>query len=222
MWQANIFDFQSWSAKITECSNGNYSLSSSSITVTATNNDAYVQTSGYPYVDYRIPVIAGFRYRLTWSANNNNKGRIMVFANGQTSSGMMFTANNVNTKELIFTAPSGTTYITIRVGVNYTGDSITYSDFKFQEEATWYINECGELDNEKFLPLISPMSKPYPHALWRISANVEDGFPYNLIFLDIIEATNFPPVFIGNKRIKEIFYGSKPIKFIYYGKQKIY
>ena len=30
------------------------------------------------------------------------------------------------------------------------------------------------------------------------------------------------PVFIGNKRIKEIFYGSKPIKFIYYGKQKIY
>ena len=87
---------------------------------------------------------------------------------------------------------------------------------------SWYINDYGELDNEKFLPLITPMSKPYPHALWRINANVEDGFPYNLIFLDIIEAINYPPVFIGNKRIKEIFYGSKPIKFIYYGKQKIY
>ena len=86
----------------------------------------------------------------------------------------------------------------------------------------WYINEYGELDNDKFLPLITPMSKSYPHALWRINANVEDGFPYNLIFLDIIEAINYPPVFIGNKRIKEIFYGSKPIKFIYYGKQKIY
>lgn len=222
MWQVNIFDFQSWAAQISMCYNGYYSLSSNSVTITATNDDAQVLSSGYSYVDYRIPVIAGFKYRLTWSSNNNNKGRVMVFANGSTSSGMMFTANNANAKELIFTAPSGTTYITMRVGVNYTGDSITYSDFKFQEEATWYINEYGELDNINFLPLISPMSKPYPYALWRISANVEDGFPYNLIFLDIIEATNFPPVFIGDKRIKEIFYGSKPIKFIYYGKQKIY
>lgn len=222
MWQANIFDFQSWAAIITECSNGNYSLSSDSITIAATNNDAYVQSSGYPYPDYRIPVTAGFEYRLTWSANNDSKGRIMVFANGETSSGMMFTANNANTKELIFTAPSGTNYITMRVGVARNGDSITYSNFKFQEEATWNINDYGELDNINFLPLISPMSKPYPHALWRINANVEDGFPYNLIFLDIIEAINYPPVFIGNKRIKEIFYGSRPIKFIYYGKQKIY
>ena len=222
MWLANIFDFNAWSNKFTGVVRGNYSISSDSITITAKSNDAYTQTSGYSYVDYRIPVTVGFKYRLTWSANNNNSGRIMVFANGQTSSNMMFEVDNANTKELIFTAPSGTTYITMRVGVNYTGDSITYSDFKFQEEATWYINEYGELDNINFLPLISPMSKPYPYALWRISANVEDGFPYNLIFLDIIEATNFPPVFIGDKRIKEIFYGSKPIKFIYYGKQKIY
>lgn len=222
MWQANIFDFTAWSNKFTGVVRGNYSISSDSITITATSNDAYTQTSGYSYVDYRISVTAGFKYRLTWSASNNNSGRIMVFANGETSSGMMFEVDNANTKELIFTAPSGTTYITMRVGVNYTGDSITYSDFKFQEGATWYINDYGELDNINFLPLISPMSKPYPDALWRISANVEDGFPYNLIFLDIIEATNFPPVFIGDKRIKEIFYGSKPIKFIYYGKRKIY
>ena len=223
MWQANIFDFQSWSAIITECSNGNYSLSSDSITITAANNDAYVQSSGYPYPDYRIPVTAGFKYRLTWIANNNNSGRIMVFANGQTSSNMMFEVDNANTKELIFTAPSGTTYITMRVGVVNSGDSITYSNIKFQEEATWYIDVSGELNNINFIELPdSSMSKPYPHALWRINANVEDGFPYNLIFLDIIEAINYPPVFIGNKRIKEIFYGSKPIKFIYYGKQKIY
>ena len=222
MWQSNKFSFTAWSEKFTGVVRGNYSISSDSITITATSNDAYTQTSGYSYVDYRIPVTAGFKYRLTWSANNNNSGRIMVFANGQTSSNMMFEVDNANTKKLIFTAPSGTTYITMKVGVNYTGNSITYSNIKFQEEATWYINDYGELDNEKFLPLISPMSKPYPDALWRISANVEDGFPYNLIFLDIIEATNFPPVFIGNKRIKEIFYGSKPIKFIYYGKQKIY
>ena len=223
MWQANIFDFQSWSATITECVRGNYSLSSDSITIAATNNGAYVGSSEYPYPDYRIPVTAGFKYRLTWSASNNNNGGIMVFANGQTSSNMMFEVDNANTKELIFTAPSGTTYITMRVGVNYTGDSITYSNIKFQEEATWYIDTSGELSNINFIELPdSSMSKPYPHALWRINANVEDGFPYNLIFLDIIEAINYPPAFIGNKRIKEIFYGSKPIKFIYYGKQKIY
>lgn len=49
----------------------------------------------------------------------------------------------------------------------------------------WYINEYGELDNEKFLPLISPMSKPYPHALWRIDSSVDDGLPYNELLLDI-------------------------------------
>lgn len=223
MWQANIFDFQSWSAQISMCYNGYYSLSSNSVTITATNDDAQVLSSGYSYVDYRIPVIAGFKYRLTWSANNNNSGRVMIFGNGQISSGMIFTANNANTKELIFTAPSGTNYITMRVGVANSGDSITYSDFKFQEEATWYIDTSGELNNINFIELPdSSMSKPYPHALWRVNTNVEDGFPYNLIFLDIIEAINYPPVFIGNKRIKEIFYGSKPIKFIYYGKQKIY
>lgn len=223
MWQANIFDFTAWSNKFTGVVRGNYSISSDSITITATSNDAYTQTSGYSYVDYRIPVTAGFKYRLTWSASNNNNGRIMVFANGQASSNMMFTANNATVKELIFTVPSGTTYITMRVGVVNSGDSITYSNIKFQEEATWYIDTSGELNNINFIELPdSSMSKPYPHALWRINANVEDGFPYNLIFLDIIEAINYPPVFIGNKRIKEIFYGSKPIKFIYYGKQKIY
>ena len=147
MWQANIFDFTAWSNKFTGVVRGNYSISSDSITITATSNDAYTQTSGYSYVDYRIPVTAGFKYRLTWSASNNNSGRIMVFANGQTSSNMMFEVDNANTKELIFTAPSGTTYITMRVGVNYTGDSITYSNIKFQEEATWYIDTSGELNN---------------------------------------------------------------------------
>ena len=50
---------------------------------------------------------------------------------------------------------------------------------------SWYINDYGELDNEKFLPLITPMSKPYPHALWRIDSSVDDGLPYNELLLDI-------------------------------------
>ena len=50
---------------------------------------------------------------------------------------------------------------------------------------SWYINDYGELDNDKFLEITEPMSKPYPHALWRIDSSVDDGLPYNELLLDI-------------------------------------
>lgn len=50
---------------------------------------------------------------------------------------------------------------------------------------SWYINDYGELDNDKFLEITEPMSKSYPHALWRIDSSVDDGLPYNELLLDI-------------------------------------
>lgn len=50
---------------------------------------------------------------------------------------------------------------------------------------SWYINDYGELDNDKFLEITEPMSNPYPHALWRIDSSVDDGLPYNELLLDI-------------------------------------
>ena len=124
----NLFDFSSYKNSIsaTRCT---YTVGDNSVTITATGRDSYIINSVYKIENKG-------QMTVSWTANNNNDGRVYVFCDGEPFA----YANNGETKHLTFTPPAGTEYITIRFGVLDSGNSITYSNIQVElgSTATYY------------------------------------------------------------------------------------
>ena len=218
-----------------------------SVTITATSDDCYTDTYGSGGEGYglKISVNAGKTYILSWDSSGEGTQRIIVFAGEST------VITESAESPLVFTVPSGYTYIKFRFGIRESGKTITFSNAQIMETTTYYYeqkpNSYPTLIDEA--PLIEIPNSPVPYNTFNQNSEVNDGYPYiqdtcltvpkepypicafvqdgvtndGYPYIQSLEnIKQTPTVYIGSNRIKEIFYGSKPIKFIYYGKQKIY
>lgn len=122
----NILDETGYLSSITSVTRGTKSISGNQITLTATAADCYTKPNADSDGGFRISVEAGTDYILSWESDNSNSGLVYVFMNGGTSSRKA--ANNNGVKSLRFTTNSDTTFITIRLGVSNSGESIAYSN----------------------------------------------------------------------------------------------
>lgn len=115
---AQLFDFEAW--KSTRCIRGTAIYGNNSVTVTATEDDAYTNYLGENAV--HIPVTSNTTYTLSWE-HNGAEGFVWVFLNGINPP--TINASSTNGK-LIFTTSESTTFIAFRVGVSKAGNSATY------------------------------------------------------------------------------------------------
>ena len=122
----NLLDETGYLSSITSVTRGTKSISGNQITLTATATDCYTKPNADSDGGYRISVYPNTEYILSWESDNSNQGVVYVFMNGSTSS--YKAANNSGSKRLKFTTNSDTTFITIRLGVLVSGESITYSN----------------------------------------------------------------------------------------------
>ena len=122
----NILNETEYLASITSVSIGTFNISGNSITLTATGKDCYTKPHTSSDGGYRIPVEPDTDYILSWESDNTYAGLVYVFMNGNLN--QQKHANNNGSKRLKFTTNSDTTFITIRLGVATSGNSITYSN----------------------------------------------------------------------------------------------
>ena len=122
----NILNETGYLSSITSVSIGTFNISGNSITLTATGKDCYTKPHTSSDGGYRIPVEPDTDYILSWESDNTYAGLVYVFMNGNVSQQKL--ANNKDTKYFKFTTNSDTTFITIRLGVATSGNSITYSN----------------------------------------------------------------------------------------------
>ena len=142
----NLFNMSKWLELCNSVSNGTITKGSNSITLTATsdNHGAYTITyyvTRVSYGDlnsYKLNVKPNTTYTLSWKTDSDKQGRVYVFVNDRDNNdgaNNMFGSNSTSHK-LTFTTPSDAEFIRMRVDVNNTGDSITYSDFQLEEGTT--------------------------------------------------------------------------------------
>ena len=104
----------------------------SQIRLTATDYDAYTipyigQVSGVD--SYTFTAEPNTKYRLTWESNAPNvHGRVFVFENQDTTN--MYAVDQATASSLTFTTSSTCNVLTFRVGVQNTGDIVTYSNIQ--------------------------------------------------------------------------------------------
>ena len=122
----NILNETGYLSSIASVSIGTFNISGNSITLTATGKDCYTRPHESRDGGYRIPVEPDTDYILSWESDNTYAGLVYVFLNGNLSQQRL--ANNKDTKYFKFTTNSDTTFITIRLGVATSGNSITYSN----------------------------------------------------------------------------------------------
>ena len=122
----NILNETGYLSSITSVSIGTFNISGNSITLTATGKDCYTKPHTSSDGGYRIPVEPDTDYILSWESDNTYAGFVYVFMNGDLS--QQKHANNKDTKYFKFTTNSDTMFITIRLGVATSGNSITYSN----------------------------------------------------------------------------------------------
>ena len=122
----NLFNETEYLSSIASVSIGTFNISGNSITLTATGKDCYTKPHASGDGGYRIPVTPDTDYILSWESDNSNDGYVYAFMNGSLSQQKL--ANNKDTKYFKFTTNSNTTFITIRLGVSNSGESITYSN----------------------------------------------------------------------------------------------
>jgi hypothetical protein len=119
----NLFNFGKWKQDLTAM-RGTVSFSENSATVQATGNDAYTKTD-----TLSISVKPNTKYILTWSTNatTEHNGTAYILPNAS-----LFKYTVSTNKRLEFTTGSSDTSVTIRFGVDTSGDSITYSNIMFR------------------------------------------------------------------------------------------
>ena len=74
----------------------------------------------------------------------------------------MFYGTNAHKKYLCFKTTDDASYITMRVGVNAAGDSITYTDIQFEEGSTATVYE------PYYITLSTPVTQNQNHTLTAI------------------------------------------------------
>lgn len=122
----NLLDETGYLSSITSVTRGTKSISGNQITLTATADNCFTNPHTSSDGGYRIPVEPDTDYILSWESDNTYAGLVYVFMNGNTSN--YKNANNKVSKYIKFTTNSDTTFITIRLAVATSGNSITYSN----------------------------------------------------------------------------------------------
>lgn len=126
----NLFDISAFEKIVTYAARGTILYANNGFTLSATGNDCF--TVKYDSTGYRIPVLPNTTYTLSWTADSDTAGTIMIFPNGIQASPNIY-AYNDETKKLTFTTKSNIEYVTVRFGVKSTGTSITYSNIQIEE-----------------------------------------------------------------------------------------
>ena len=139
----NMLNMNDWLDSFNGVTNGTMVKGDNTITITATANDCYTQTYDLTPAtySYRIIVKPNTTYTLSWeSANSNIQGAVYVFVNNSLASGYLNGVNQAAASKITFTTPNDAEYVTFRLGVSNSGDSITYSNIQLEEsnEATTY------------------------------------------------------------------------------------
>ena len=162
----NLLNFTSWSGSIVSVYNGTYVIQDDSITVTATGPDSYTNSNFW-----RIKVKPNTNYTISWNSNNNAAGFVYTFLNGDWSTGNKFFRNNRTSKNFSYSTKDDTTYMTFRVGVYTSGESIEYSNIQIEEGTTatdyepYYITSSTEVvqnQNHTLTAIWEPTSNSNP------------------------------------------------------------
>lgn len=120
----NLFDKASWD-NVT-ATRGTVDVVANGIKLTATGNDAYTQT--YGNAEYSYPVTAGETYTLSWDIDNPNVYGIVYLFSGSTTGDTVLTNVVASSKKATFTIPNGHQYLSFRLGVSSSGDTLTYTN----------------------------------------------------------------------------------------------
>lgn len=120
----NLLDFGKWASNV-PVYNGTKSYSNGVMTVTATGSGCVTYHNQYFPEALKIPVKEGEKYTITWDTTaTTNIGFFQLCPNGNAISG---TDVNIADKQTEYTVASGVTYLTYRVGVWASGNSINIS-----------------------------------------------------------------------------------------------
>ena len=129
----NILNVEEWLNSFNQGSNCSVTKTNNSLSLTATGDDCYSASWGYDTA-YRIYVKPSTNYTLSWKSNNTSvSGNVLVFKNNIANAENISYINQYYRSYLSFSTGSDTEYITIRFGVSYSGDSVTYSDIQLEE-----------------------------------------------------------------------------------------
>lgn len=137
----NKFDYEAW--KNCGVFQGTKTINGNSFTIVASGDDCFTWYENgtprlYP-INARIPCNAGDKVVFTWEytpLSGQTNDRVGIFANGSANSGL-FALASANAKKLEFTAPTGTTYFSIRFGVQVAGNSAIYGNIQIQSKASY-------------------------------------------------------------------------------------
>ena len=153
----NLFDFNAWKDSISSVINGTAVYGENSIKITATDNHCDVLGENY------ITAKPSTTYTLSWNADSNKEGGIMIHMDGEPILGAE--DDNSNTKKITFTTNSNTTSIRIEFGVTNAGESITYSNIQL---------EVGETATS-YEPYVGGVPAPNPNYPQEIKSVGDDG-----------------------------------------------
>lgn len=142
----NYFDFNDFiqnNIAVWGVTRGTATYTNNSITITATGNDAYTTytfstTNGRPPV---IKVEKNTDYTLSWDSDTIGTGKGLVYIFGKSSNGSPVVIRNQGDQAEKATFNTGDyEYITFRLGVSVSGQSITYSNIMLEKgnQATSY------------------------------------------------------------------------------------
>ena len=124
----NLLDFNTWANSI-GVSSGTKTVTANAITLTASGSDCYTHFSNnYEYV--KIPCTPGKTYVMEWYVTGS-QGWVYIFPNA-TSTGSVRVDNKTGRAE--YTATSGISYFTFRIGVSVANTSATYSNIRITEK----------------------------------------------------------------------------------------
>ena len=120
----NLINYDEWNKVGVQ--NGTGIWQDFGIVITANEiGDAYTRHSQSTGQNYKINVIPGITYKLSWE-HTGSEGTVYIFPNG-TSTGMV-SAYTGAASSLSYTAKEYDSYITFRVGVHYANATATYKN----------------------------------------------------------------------------------------------
>lgn len=134
----NLANYTVWRDNVS-VNRGTKSIASNgAITITATGTDCYTdQTfSSSALLPCRISVTPGQTYIATWTSTNTGSGDkyFYMFPNGSSTGAI---AAKSTDQMCIFTSPADCTYLTWRIGVSTSGDTVSYNNFMICTLESW-------------------------------------------------------------------------------------
>ena len=202
----DILNFEDWLNQCNSVSRGTFSKTANSITLTSTSSDCYTDT--YDGNGLNISVSAGKQYELSWEQSGEGTSRIIVF------SGESTVLTESSTSPIVFTVPSGTSYIKFRFGIKETGKTITFSNAKINIK--YYFKQKPDsypvLENE--LSMLEIPAIPFPYKVFRQNENINNRYPYikdSNEYLSVLKSPFPQTIFIQSKNEYPKFYHLKPI-----------